>query len=104
VTSQAKRLKALLKKHGIASSYGKLSVTTQVHRYKSGDREWGNAVAHVRELTKEEIAKLVAEDPYISVTTIRGKNGFSIVKSGGSTIWETTFKTAAMLEQWRMKP
>jgi hypothetical protein len=89
MTSQARQLRNLLKKHNIGPEYGGPSVRTETRRLSGGYREWGDAVAHVRELTKKEIETLVVDCPYLSITTIRGEFGFSIVRSGGGKIWET---------------
>jgi hypothetical protein len=84
-TIQCKRLKALLRKHKLADKYGKLKVRTERIYRKGGFYEFGNAVAHVRELTRQEAEALVAADEYVTVKIFRlGRAGFSIVRSGGS--------------------
>jgi hypothetical protein len=62
MTSQAKHLKTLLQKHGIAREDGRLLVRTEK---RNGC--WGDAVAHVRGLTEEEVAKLTADDQYVKI-------------------------------------
>ena len=80
MTDQAKRLKSLLNRHGIANEYGKLSVRTQI----TAAGEWAEAVAHVRAITQEEAERLSAADKWIcgSVFPHVG-GGFSILQSGG---------------------
>jgi len=83
--SQTKHLKCLLKKHNITDDRGKLRVRVERNRCKWGV-EWGDAVAHVRELTKEEIQNLVNEDKYLSIFVYRGEFGYSIIRSSGSDV------------------
>ena len=86
--TQAKTLRNILKKHGIteASHGGKLSVRTE-RRYAGkymgrSVYEWGNAVAHVRELTPTEIENLKQENKYLKIQNFfEGRFfGFAIVR------------------------
>ena len=86
--TQAKTLRNILKKHNIteASDGGKLSVRTE-RRYAGkymgrSVYEWGNAVAHVRELTPTEIENLKQENKYLKIQNIfEGRFfGFAIIK------------------------
>jgi len=94
--TQAKTLRNILKKHNIteASHGGKLSVRTE-RRYAgkyNGQSfyEWGDAVAHVRELTSTEIENLKQENKYLRIDNITSKRllaidnipstGFAIIK------------------------
>jgi hypothetical protein len=98
VTSQARELRALLKKHGITSRWSKrIHVRTKTIIRKGGYREWDYAWSIVRQITREEAAALIAENKYLEIHCMESANpsdGYTVIRSHGS---EVTFS------KWEMK-